>query len=586
MTNEPVDGALPPVEQEQLPLGDLGVPKRGRLRRMGAHLRTRLRTAAQVLRHDPRRAGADVVGFVMRWALRIGLPLAGAAAMLHLFPYRASAGGAHFRVEGTMLTRRGLSADTTFGNWEFKRVDGLPIGAHIKPENVDVVKLASGASRNGQSYVEGLRTELERQVPRMIAWLVGEALLGMLFGLAVAAAVNLAVRYLRNMPHRAHELRHRGQHLAAAFGVVVLIGAYGAITYNPNWVRESRVTGTLGALQLFPGQLSQYYTRQSKVFDVIGAIATIQAQLQRHIDQNDIEPAAYNVMLISDMHLASTYPLIEQYAANFDVSLIVNTGDESEFGTGAELTPTYLAQLRSLTRKVPMIWLAGNHDSPATVDVMRSIPGVTVLGAKTQLPDDGYAVRAQEVSVFGLTIAAVPDPRVYGAGGDYGSNDDKVVHALERRTVDQAVKGVAAAQTFDIFATHEPVAADQLRHDLPGRIRQINAGHRHAQNPEGEVQHDNVIDLIEGSAGAGGLDNLNRGVPAPPIEFSIESVAASCQFTKVVRFSLAGPPPTQGSEPGTGQQVTASTLYLEPQQIERGRICGVFEGQTAVQDLG
>ena len=59
------------------------------------------------------------------------------------------------------------------------------------------------------------------------------------------------------------------------------------------------------------------------------------------------------------------------------------------------------------------------------------IPGVTVLGAKSATAD-GYTVSASEVEAFGLTIAGVPDPRVYGASGAYGSNDPPVTDPLER----------------------------------------------------------------------------------------------------------------------------------------------------------
>jgi len=99
------------------------------------------------------------------------------------------------------------------------------------------------------------------------------------------------------------------------------------------------------------------------------------------------------------------------------------------------------------------------------------------------------------------------------------------------------------------------------------------------------VQHDGRIDLVEGSTGAGGLDNISRDVPAPPIEFSIESVAADCEFTKVVRFQLAGPPPTD-TTPLTGQQVTASTLYLNRQKVDGGRTCTIAEPRSPVIDLG
>jgi hypothetical protein len=179
-----------------------------------------------------------------------------------------------------------------------------------------------------------------------------------------------------------------------------------------------------------------------------------------------------------------------------------------------------------------------------------------------------------------LTIAALPDPRVYGSGGVYGSNDSSVVHTLQRSAADSAVQGVPASARFDIFATHEPVAADELVHDLPGQIRQTNAGHEHAQNADTELQHDGVISLVEGSTGAGGLDNINRGVPAPPVEFSIESVAASCEFTKLVRFQLQGPPPSASDTTSVGgQQVVASTLYLDRQPLAQGRTCSLAAGR-------
>jgi calcineurin-like phosphoesterase family protein len=574
--------------QEELPF-DPPVSAAGSTRRSRYvdRLRQRVATAADLVVHRPGHALANVAVFLLRWALRICLPVAGAAIMLHLFPYRATAGGAHFRVEGTLLVRSGLSADTTFGNWEFKRVDGLPIGAHVSPENVDVVRIAAAATRNGQAYVDGLRQDLADQIPSIIVWLAGEALLGFLLGLAAAAVVNLAARYVRRLPRRDRELRLRARQLAAAFGVVALVSGYGFATYNPHWVRDSRVTGTLATLQLFPGQLSQYYTRQSKAFDVVNAIAGIQSQLQKNIDQVASPSTAFNIMFISDMHLASTYPLVRQYAANFKVALIINTGDESEFGTRAEMTPTYLAQLRAVTRHTPMIWLAGNHDSPSTIAAMRSVPGVTVLGTKVARPDGSITVAAQLITAYGLTIGAVPDPRVYGAGGSYGSNDSDVVHTLERRAVDAAVRGVGPAARFDIFATHEPVAADQLAHDLTGQIRETAAGHEHAQNPDAELQHDAMISLVEGSTGAGGLDNINRGVPAPPIEFSIESVAPNCEFTKVVRFQLQGPPPsTSDTMALTGQQVTASTLYLDPQHVAPERSCSISAGRTPIRGVG
>ncbi len=180
-------------------------------------------------------------------------------------------------------------------------------------------------------------------------------------------------------------------------------------------------------------------------------------------------------------------------------------------------------------------------------------------------------------------MAAVPDPRVYGGPGDFGASKDASVDPLEQHAVDTAVAAVSRDQRFDIFATHEPVAAQELVKDLPNQIRQTNTGHLHAQNSDKDIQNGSPITLVEGSTGAGGLDNLNRGVPAPPIEFSVESVAANCQFTKITRFQISGSAPssTSGITASDLPQVTAFTRYLNPQDISSDRVCNTGLGLTA-----
>jgi hypothetical protein len=141
---------------------------------------------------------------------------------------------------------------------------------------------------------------------------------------------------------------------------------------------------------------------------------------------------------------------------------------------------------------------------------------------------------------------------------------------------------------IDLFATHEPVQAEALREVLPSRIRQTVSGHVHDQNASDEIEDGAAIDLIEGSTGAGGLDNIVRGIERPPIEFSIESVGADCQFTRVVRFSIApegsgagatDAAPTDTSSPQAyGNDVTASTVYFRPQDVAADRTCGTELG--------
>ncbi|HEV7193310.1 MAG TPA: metallophosphoesterase [Jatrophihabitantaceae bacterium] len=525
--------------------------------------RDRLRVVGRTLRR--------IIAVIARWALRVTLPMAGIAIMLRSFPYRTTVQGIPLIVQGTILRSPGFSANTTLGNWEFPAVDGLPIGVHVTPQNVDVVRVAREANPDTAAFARLLQHDLAQQLPRLALWLIAEATIGFALGLAAAAAVNMAMGYLRSRPRRPDELRYRLRQLAAAVAVAALVSGYGVLSYNPRWIDRSRLTGTLAAAQLLPDQLSSYYQRGNKLFDVLGSIVGLQSALQADIDAQRTPDTALQIMFISDMHLETNYPLVEQYAKSYGVNLIVNTGDESEFGTRTELVPAYLNSIAALTKTVPMLWLAGNHDSPEVEGAMRSIPGVTVLGSKS-VSADGYTVSASQVEAFGLTIAGLPDPRVYGAAGAFGSNDPPVTDPLERKAVDAAVAGTPA-RAYDIFATHEPAAAAELRKAVPGAIRQTNAGHLHAQNAASSIQHGSSIDLVEGSIGAGGLDNIVRGVARPPIEFSIESVTATCQFSRILRFQVNEPDAASVQPQPYGQDVTVSTIYLRPQDIPSTRVC-------------
>jgi hypothetical protein len=113
----------------------------------------------------------------------------------------------------------------------------------------------------------------------------------------------------------------------------------------------------------------------------------------------------------------------------------------------------------------------------------------------------------------------------------------------------------------------------------------LNSGHLHEQNSDSDIHSGKAIFLVEGSTGAGGLDNLNRGVPAPPVEFSIESVGDDCQFTKVVRFQINGVASRAGSA-DPAAQVSASTDYFTQQQLPAPRECSTSLGLGVVSSVG
>lgn len=549
---------------------------------------TSLAAAVRDLRH--RRAavvGLRVAGRGLEWLLRLAVPVVCAEVLLRAFPHRTKIDGVSFSIQATIFSRPGVSADTTIGNWEFPHFDGLPIGVHVTPVNVDLLRLTRDARSDTPTFAAQLRRDFVAQVPSMAGWLAAEALLGLAIGVLLVVLATVAVRQFLGRPARPLTGRRVCVRIGVGVLAVAVTAAYGVVSLNPNWTKQSRLTGTLAAIQLFPDQLKSYYDHQSKAYDALSAVIGIQSALEQQIERAGTPATAFEVMFISDVHLAAVYPLIQQYAANFDVKLIVNTGDESEFGSALEMTPAYTSAIASLTRSIPMIWLAGNHDSPEVATIMAGIPGVTVLGTKTEASDGSVSVGATRVDAGGLSIAGLPDPRIYGGAGPDGSDEATTVDGLERSAVDTAVAGIDPDDRFDIFATHEPVAAAELTTKLPDRIRQTNSGHLHAQNRTGDIQRGATINLVEGSTGAGGLDNIDRGPTRPPIEFSIESVAASCQFTKVTRFQLNDTSTSADVPTGSfGDDVSVSTLYLKAQLLTPGRVCAVPVTVSAPRPVG
>lgn len=510
---------------------------------------------------------------------------AATAGLMQAAPYHGKAGDIPFTAKGTLFTRPGISADTAVGSWEFPNVDGLPVGVHVSPEDVNVLTMARNASPNTRAYVEKLQVDFQSQAPKIERWLGGEVAAGVLAGLLLTAFSEWSIAHLRNRSKREDEWQHQGKRALATVATLGVLAGYGAATYNPDWAKESRLTGTLAAAQGVRHDLASFYGPDTKSYGVLQGILAIQSGLQEKIGEK--QPAtAFNIMFVSDMHLANTYDLVAQYAEEFGVKLIVNTGDESEFGTRAEMTPEYLDSLKDLTKKVPMLWIAGNHDSPETVSIMRKIPGVTVLGTKERNHEkSSYDVTAQFVEAYGLTIGGLPDPRVYGGNDEYGSNDPSVTHALETKAVNEALKNSVDSTYFDIFAVHEPVAATEVVKQLgPKHLRQVNFGHRHMQNPSKDIQKDKVITLEEGSTGGGGLDHIDTH--ASPVQFTIASIAPNCQETKLLRYSLS--PSISGignARDYNGGVTTVDTIYLRTQNIEAGRSCATDLGIGTVQDL-
>jgi len=193
------------------------------------------------------------------------------------------------------------------------------------------------------------------------------------------------------------------------------------------------------------------------------------------------------VLHVTDMHSSEEAArLVRQVTDIYAVDLIVNTGDETDLGTPLEAR--YPATYLPLTK--PVIWVAGNHDSPTITNTMKGIQGVTVL-------ESGF------VNLVGLEIGGFPDPAAASLNPAPSSD---AVQAVEADRIKSMIT------TMDdppfIVAVHDPKQAARL----PGVVPVVLNGHTHREQIS--LQQGTVF-LDGGSTGGGGFRGFDADGEVP-----------------------------------------------------------------------
>jgi Icc-related predicted phosphoesterase len=221
------------------------------------------------------------------------------------------------------------------------------------------------------------------------------------------------------------------------------------------------------------------------------------------------------VLHISDLHNnAAAVSFVRDLAQKFDVSAVIDTGDLSDFGTPVEARAAQgLAGLRDLG--IPYVFVAGNHDSQATMRAVESSLGGIVLRA-------GDA----PVTVAGLRLIGSPDPSALRSGaGDVNTTTTELLEAGEALL--RQYKSVTPAP--DVVCVHNPVQAAPLRGIAP----LILCGHLHRPGVEAE---ENTVVCNAGTTGAAGGRYFERpeGVPfsAAVLHFSPPDPGASSGLSR------------------------------------------------------
>jgi predicted phosphodiesterase len=419
---------------------------------------------------------------LLRPALAVLLGLAGAWLGLAL------GGTVHHEVGPLTTTMRVLPAWGGGTRIDIPPLGELDLDTHTGPlavqatlQGVDVDE-ARQLLRDPQR-LSTLKPQAESDLRRELEMAVLRALLSGTVGAAALSA--LALRRVRSALVGAGAA---GVALVASFAVAVA-------SWNPGALAEPRYTGLLtsapsvvGSAESIVSDFSRYGDELARIVQNVGGLYSVTSRLPLMPPDHDL----VRVLHVSDLHLApQAWDLIRTVADQYDVDVVVDSGDITDHGSGPE--NRYLQEIRHLG--APYVWVRGNHDSAATERAMRRIPRLVVL--------DGRIRR-----VAGLTFLGEGDPSFTP---DKSRADDPAQVAA---VADRLAATATRAGGVDVMVYHDPAPAEAF----DGAARVALFGHLHYR----KVSHgsEGTWKMIEGSTGGSGLRALEPGKPAN-IEMSV-----------------------------------------------------------------
>jgi predicted phosphodiesterase len=307
--------------------------------------------------------------------------------------------------------------------------------------------------------------------------------------------------------------------------LVAGVGAGTAASFNANAVSEPRYTGLLTSAPTAVGDIEDIIDRygeyRAQLSDLVGNVVTLYLAADS-LPTFEPNGRTIRVLHISDIHLnLQAFDLIKQLDQQFGIDVIADTGDITDWGSGAE--SRLVDQIGQLD--VPYVFVRGNHDSAQTAAAVAAQPNAVVL-------DGGSEV------VAGLRFWGIGDTR-------YTPNKDEPSDVETEREQADAFAPTAAERLdeseppeIDVAMIHDPRSAA----DMGGQVPLVLAGHTHEfrestldpPDPEetdsdssaitttttttttqpGQEPEETLL-MVEGSTGGAGLRGLQGEEPHP-----------------------------------------------------------------------
>jgi predicted phosphodiesterase len=421
-----------------------------------------------------RRSLRSVLGFLAP----VAVGLAGAALALLIWGKQTSLMGP-FRVELTTSFGRGL---TTVALPPLGRLTAdthtAPLGFTATLQDIRVPQLSAQLRDQGiDEIADRVLDDALRAAGRFAVRVLG---------VSAAGALVLALALFR--------FRWRAVVGATLATLLVVAGSEALAwrTYRP----EALLSPTFsGSLALAPGLIGPVRTAFGRIEAFRGELTSILEGASRVYGSIETNPLIganqIRVLHISDIHLSVLgLEFAREVADAFDVTLVIDTGDLTSFGTPAE--NLILRFMSGFGR--PYVFVRGNHDSEGLVAAMRRIPNVVVL--------DGEA-RA----VAGLTVYGLGHP-VFTPDRNLNLDDDDIA-ALARASAQRIAADLARlGRPPDAVAVHD----DRMAEGVAGSIPLVISGHFHRPSARSMA---GTVFLRVGSTGGAGANVFTQegGIP-------------------------------------------------------------------------
>ncbi len=275
-------------------------------------------------------------------------------------------------------------------------------------------------------------------------------------------------------------------------GFVALILFLTVKTFNPAAFESPTYTG---ALQQAEWMITLVKDGFNKVEALSQKLRNVASNLSRLYDRINSVPQLVSdektitILHISDIHNnPGAVAFVRQLVQGTRVDLVIDTGDLTDFGLPLEAEITKgISSIR-----VPYLFVAGNHDSPAIVQAVRKNPNAVILNGEPVQED-------------GLSIIGSPDPSSERLKGNDVTTSPAALHAAALKL---AAAYQAAVPPPDIVCVHDPLQSDLLI----GKARLILCGHEHRIYVK---ENEGTVICNAGTTGAAGgryFDHEN-GVP-------------------------------------------------------------------------